>query len=261
LSVSSSIKFLLREDPIEILSGLPFKQAGSTEDSRKKTEGFNQVFELPEFSDDSLREWERTPPLDARELPPFDVDKLAWYQPYSNYGPRAWGIYFDTVKMNHHALLVYAAAKSVRPELKPSTVVRAFWDEVMRHEREHAVQELTLAVLVQMGAHPPMDSNSVYSASAETFEALAAHYQHTDAVYRKPTSDAIDRNFVRHVTASIRKPAGYIDWDQINLDSAAESAFGLSFAPDMAVDIAIRLRKQVRKVVDNRLVDIPIYVG
>jgi hypothetical protein len=111
-----------------------------------------------------------------------------------------------------------------------------------------------------MGAHPAMDSNSVYSASAETFEALATHFEHTDAVYRKPTSNSIDRNFVRHVTASTRKPAGYSDWNQINIDSAAGRAFGLSFAPDLAVEIAIRLRKQVRKVVDNKFVDIPIYL-
>jgi hypothetical protein len=205
-------------------------------------------------------EWEDAPPLDIREISETDIDILAWYQPYSNYGALAWGIYFDTTKMNQHALLVYRVAKSVRPGIKPSTVARAVWDEVMRHEREHVVQELTLAVLVQMGMHPPMDSNSVYFASSKTFEALATHYQQTDAVYRKPTSNVIDRNFVRHITSKIKKPSGYCDWDQINLDTATEDAYRLDFMPESALGLAVKLRKLVRKVVANNYIEIPVFM-
>ena len=260
MSANSNINSLLKIDALELLKGLPFAPAEVSDIKHERPLGYNRVFELPDFQDDLFLEWEEFAPLDIREVPETDVDVLAWYQPYSNFGEVAWGIYFDTAKMNQHALLVYRVAKAVRPDIRPSTVVRAVWDEVMRHEREHAVQELTLAVLVQMGLHPAMDSNSVYFAASDTFEALAAHYQQTDAVYRKPTSNTIDRNYVRHITSSIKKPLGYEDWDRINLDEAAKQAYGRAFFPDSALEVARRTRKLLRKVLGNTYLELPIYM-
>lgn len=260
MSVNGSINSILREDALELLKGLPFAPKDSSENSSETGERFNRVFELPEFPQDNFLEWGQTPPIDAKEIPETNIDLLAWYQPYSNYGPAKWGIYFDSEKMTQYALKVYAAAKLTRPQIKAATVFRAVWDEVMRHEREHAVQEITLAVLVTIGIHPGMDSHSVYTAASESFEALATHYEHTDAVYRKPSSDVIDRNFVKHITASIEKPAGYRNWNRIDLDFAAEKAYGFAYAPDLTLDVAIRVRKLVRKVEANKFVDIPIYI-
>lgn len=260
MSVNLSINQLLKVDAIELLKGLPFSPPDSRLRDRGTTEDFNRVYELPDFSADDFLEWRGTPAINIREIREVNVDLLAWYQPFSNFGDEEWGIYFDIAKINEHALKIYQVAKSVRPQINPSTVVRIVWDEVMRHEREHVVQELILAVLVQLGIHPPMDLNAVYSASNGAFEALATHYEHVDAVYRQQNRDVIDSNFVRHITSRIQKPSGYSDWDDSDLDVAIKKAFGSLIESDITLIVALRLRKVVRWVIGNSFVKVPIYL-
>lgn len=260
MPANKSIIEVLKIDALELLGVLPYKPANPHEELDERSLGANRVNELPDLPRDLAREWEDSRPIEVRDLPETNIDLLAWYQPFSNFGQAEWGIFFDTSKMNQYALMIYSAVKAVRPGVRAETVHRAVWDEVMRHEREHAVQELTLAALVELGVHTALDFNTVYSSSSHVFEALASHAQHTDSVYRSPGSQTIDRNFVRHITSTAPKPAGYRDWDRIDQDVAIERAYALSFIPDLAVTLAVRLRKQVRKVKGNSYIQIPVYL-
>ncbi len=221
---------------------------------------FRRVTKLPTINQEAIHDWKNTRAISVQEFEPTDIDVLAWYQPYSDYGPDSWGIYFDEAKMNSYARGIYALAKRVRPLVSPHLVQQVVWDEVMRHEIEHAVQEVTAATLSAF-VHGLNDSSlGVYAKLPHSFEALATHYMHTDARYRSRRGAPGDFDFVRHVTASAPKPPGYQDWNNVDITVSENNAFGLPL-PFQVSTLADHIRKCLKQPFSAKFLEIPIYVG
>jgi len=252
-------------DPISVIeTGL--KQAHKDMENpdafaeRRGNSDFRRVTALPKLDGDSLHEWKNTGPMSIEDLEPQDIDILAWYQPYSDYGPGSWGIYFDEKKMNSYALRIYAVVKSIRPLTSPQLVQQSVWDEVMRHEIEHAVQELTAAALNVSASTMPETSLSVYRKNPQAFEAIATHYMHTDARYRGRRGAPGECEFIRHISASARKPPGYDQWNKIHITSAENGAYGLPPATQV-LDVADYIRKCLKEPFSSKFLEIPVYLG
>ena len=227
---------------------------------RRRGIAFHRVTNLPTINQDEIHEWENTRPFVLEEFEPTDIDLLAWYQPHSAYGPSSWGIYFDEAKMNSYARSIYALTKRVRPLVHPHLVQRVVWDEVMRHEIEHAVQELTAATLNSFLFPTSGSALDVYRRQARTFEALATHYMHTDTRYRSRRGAPGDFEFVRHVSASAPKPPGYRDWNKIDITSSENNAFGLPLQVQVS-QIAGYMRKCLKEPFSAKFLEIPVYIA
>jgi len=234
-----------------------------TEDNfaeRRRNRQFKQVDSLPKLDADSAKSWGHIEASQSEELEPTDIDILAWYQSYSDYGPNAWGIYFDTAKMNSYALKIHAFAKRIRPNIKPQLVQQVVWDEVMRHEIEHCVQELTGALLATLPLHKKKTALEIYHRDPRAFEALATHFQHTHAKYRPKGSAVSDFEFIKHITAWAPKPDGYKDWNRIDVAQAENAVYanGLSFD---VTKIADHIRRQLQKPFSSNFLRIPIWLA
>jgi len=226
---------------------------------RRGNSDFRRVTALPKLDGDSLHEWKSTGSMSIEDLEPQDIDILAWYQPYSDYGPSSWGIYFDEQKMNSYARKIYAVVKGIRPRVSAQLVQQTVWDEVMRHEIEHAVQEFTAATLGVSVSTKPESSLSVYRKNPETFEALATHYKHTDTRYRSHRGAPGEFEFIRHISAIARKPPGYNQWNKIDITSAENAAYRLP-ATTQVLDVADYFRKCLKEPFSSKFLEIPVYL-
>lgn len=227
---------------------------------RRSQLDFRRVTELPKLNSDSLHEWKDSKALNIEDLEPQDIDILAWYQPYSDYGQSSWGIYFDEKKMNSYAQRIYSVAKGIRPLVSPKLVQQIVWDEVMRHEIEHAVQEVTAATLSAFVYKISDTALGVYGKNPLVFEALATHFKHTDARYRNRRGTPGDFEFIRATTAAAPKLAGYRDWNKIDITSAENGAYGLPFSYQV-VELADYIRKCLKEPFSSKFLEIPVYTG
>lgn len=266
MNTTRVLRILSEQDPIQLLAnGLRQSYLDSPErkqqdpfEKRRAQRKFEPIIELPELTSEEIESWKQIEANPFEHVESIEIDLLAWYQPYSDYGPSAWGIYFDEQKMNSYARSIFAAIKRVRSRISPQTVHRLVWDEVMRHEREHCVQELTAAALSTF--FTPIDKSSleIYSQKADDFEALATHFQHTDTAYRSQRGAPGEFNFAKTLTAATTKPAGYKEWNRIDVPRTDASIYeGNKFAD--VHKIANQFRRQIKKPVSNPYLVIPVY--
>lgn len=236
------------------------EQASDAFSDRRSKSEFRRVLELPKLDSDSLHEWKNTTPMTLEDMEVQDIDALAWYQPYSDYGQASWGIYFDSKKMNAHARQTYAVVKGVRSLVSPKLVHQVVWDEVMRHEIEHAVQEVTAATLSAFVQNIPSSALGVYGKNPLTFEALATHFKHTDTRYRSKRGAPGEFEFIRTTTAMAPKLPGYRDWNRIDIKAAEDGAYGLPMRVPVS-EIADYVRKSLKQPFSAKFLEIPVYVG
>lgn len=262
------LKILNTLDAIELLAtGLEQRHLDSANGNpldpffqHRANRQFARITALPELTSEASSEWRQIEPLHPEVVKPVAIDLLAWYQPYSDYGPQAWGIYFDEKKMNQYAMSIYAAVKSVRSEVAPRTVQGMVWDEVFRHEREHCVQELTASALSALYSPIAKSNLELYYTDIDAFEALATHFQHTDTHYRSSRGVPGELNFAKAVSAIVSKPKGYDQWNRIDVPRTDSALYERNIFPDVH-KIANQFRRNLKKPIDNPYLDIPVFVG
>ena len=268
MNTKRALQILKTIDIVELLStGLQQRyltpNEGDVEDpfaERRGQRQFERITELPELSIEEASQWGQLSPLGFGDTERVAIDLLAWYQPYSDYGPNDWGIYFDEEKMNGYARDLYRVAKAVRSDISPKLVHSLVWDEVLRHEIEHCVQELTASSLSLLFTPIHKSSLEIYRQDPSSFEALATHFQHTHAAYRTKRDAPGEMNFAKTASAGATKPAGYNNWNRIDVPITESGLYEGNKFSDVH-KIANQLRGNLKKPILNPYLDIPKFIG
>lgn len=222
--------------------------------------GANRVLELPVSDKQKLRAIEDLS-RDSDWKVDTHVDVLAWYAPFAVYGPTRWGIYFDTSKMDDFVSGILGRVWRVRSDIKSKDVEQVVWDQVLRHEIEHCVQELVVALGVMDGVSLLSKTPFEYLKSQMIkTEALASHFETIDPVYR-PGLKQSDRRLIESVLANRSRPGEYDLWNKIDITVQIRSLENVMNGPlhfsSTKLDAVQRTVRNPRKA---PFLDIPIYL-
>jgi len=190
----------------------------------------------------------------------ISADVLAWYVPYAIGGDDYWGIYFAADKIEDFAERVYALSYLVRPDITRNQVRAFIWDSVARHEVEHSVQELAVARLLLNAHGLPAKVAPTFLRDGGPIEALAAHYEYTDANYRaaaKGTNKA--SAYLVHLVAGLQNVPEYRDWGNLNIIDA-ENQFEAHYSLSKPKRVMAELRKKTQGKFDSDFLTIPTYL-
>lgn len=226
----------------------------------EKTTGANRVSDLPVSDEEKLRAIEDLS-QDSDWKIDTKIDLLAWYCPFAVYGPTKWGIYFDTSKMDGFVAGILGRVWLVRPDIKSKQVEQVVWDQVRRHEIEHCVQELVVAlgVLDSITLHSKSPFEYLKSQMIKT-EALASHFETVDTNYR-PGANQSDRRFIESVLSSRTRPGEYDLWNKIDIKGEIGSLENVMNGPLRSGTTTLNdLQRKVRNPRKAPFLDIPIYL-
>lgn len=234
----------------------------------EKSKNANRVNELPESSYGKRKEIEDI----ARrkmDMLPRDIDKettsvevLAWYSPFAVYGPKLWGIYFDKTKMDEFVAEMVARVWIARPDIWSGQIEQVVWDQVRRHEIEHCVQEISVALAIYDGLlrHGQSPFEFLKFQGVRT-EILASHFESVDPVYRRGFGQVNDRRFIESVVSSRVRPGEYNLWDKADVVEEASRIEAIVNDPLVRPTIALRhIQAKIKNPAKAPFLDIPIYL-
>lgn len=197
---------------------------------------------------------------DSASASNVSADLLAWYVPYAVAGEEHWGMYFDVVKMERFAELVYALSYRVRPDITRTQVQTFIWDSVTRHEVEHGVQELTVAKLVLGAPGSRAHLTPTFLSDGGLIETLAAHYEYTQTNYRTAAKGPNQAsNFLVHLVAGLQNLPEYREWNWMNIIDT-EDQFEAHFSLSRNTKFMPELRKKTKGKFDSDFLTIPAYL-
>lgn len=228
----------------------------------------NRINEIPESSFGKLKEIEDIAKRKMDMLPrdldkeTTSVDLLAWYSPFAVYGPKGWGIYFDKTNMDEFVAEMVARVWIARPDIWSGQVEQVVWDQVRRHEIEHCVQEIAVALAIYDGGsthgQPPFE---FLRSQGLRIEILASHFESVDPVYRRGFGKVNDRRFIESVVASRVRPGEYNLWNKADVNKEVSEIEAIVNGPLSYPTIALRhIQAKIKNPAKAPFLDIPIYL-
>jgi len=203
---------------------------------------------------------ENMPPEVSREIQERGIHAIAWYLPYRFYGEKAWGIYFDSFAMTRLSIEIATLARGIDPSITNTEARKVLYAEVMRHEIEHAIQEILLAKSLQAGAIDVGRAKVAdFSKKGSYRETIASHFEHLESLQGVRGVDKRSQNIIRHVSESLGEPSVYRDWRNVSiaeLDNRYERELGVS-SPNQ--DLSKEVRGLVGGRIQSKYIDIPAY--
>jgi hypothetical protein len=217
--------------------------------------GPKDVGKFPEHLDQ-----ENVTPEVAEVIRESSIDAIAWYLPYRFYGEQAWGIYFDSFAMTRLSIEIATIARQIDPSITNTQARKVLYAEVMRHEIEHAIQELLLAKSLQSGTIDVAKAHAAdFSKKRSYRETIASHFEHMDTLQSVRGVDQRSQNIIRHVIEAIGEPPVYREWRQesiASLDSRYETELGVTLPKQ---ELSNEVRALVGGKRSSKYIDIPAY--
>jgi len=189
------------------------------------------------------------------------LHEIAWYLPYRRYGQARWGIWFDAFAMTRLSMEVATIARLINPGITNSESQKVVYASVMRHEIEHAIQELLLAKSVQANDFNLADlTNAPFNVPGSYRETIASHFEHLDSLSGLSKIQTSRVNLIRHALQGMAAPPVYDAWRSTSiqhLDNTYESDLGV-------VENLGTISGEERRLVNGRskssYIDIPVYL-
>lgn len=199
-------------------------------------------------------------PVVLGEVAEKGIHAIAWYLPYRIFGANKWGIYFDTFAMNRLSMELGTIAREIDPSISNTSARKVLYAEVMRHELEHAVQELLLAkAILNKSITRASVKSANFSKRGSYREAIASHFEHFDKLEGLRGVDPRHVEILRHVLKNQNKPGVYNHWKTNSiesLDSTYEIDLGIVSNIGEASASERELFRGKRK---SKYIDIPTY--
>jgi hypothetical protein len=203
---------------------------------------------------------ENMSPIVSGNIRERGIDAIAWYLPYRFYGDKAWGIYFDSFAMTRLSIEIGTLARRIDAAITNTQSRKVLYAEVMRHEIEHAIQELLLAKSLSAGTiDVPRAKAAEFSQNRSYRETIASHFEHLDTLQGIRGISQREINILRHVIETLGEPPVYEDWRSksiVDLDIRYEQDLGV-------VSHNQELSNEVRELVGgkrkSKYLDIPTY--
>lgn len=207
------------------------------------------VEEVPFHPQEPIQNISKFRPRDVGKLPPSvdtenmgpevseiirtrGIHAIAWYLPYRFYGEHNWGIYFDSIAMTRLSIEIATIARTLEPNITNTQARKVLYAEVMRHEIEHAIQELILAKSLEAGTIDVARVKSASFSQKRSYrETTASHFEHMDMLQSVGTVNKRHVNIIRHVIESQGEPPVYCEWRSrsiIDLDLQYERELGVA---------------------------------
>ena len=190
------------------------------------------------------------------------IDTLACYKPYRLYGEEQWGIYLDIFAMNRFSVEIATKARILDRSVKNSEARTVTYSEVLRHELEHAIQELILAKAVARGFFDLSNiDDKKFNKTGSYRETLASHFEHLDAIPRVKGLEIRKVNLIRTVLSSAPAPRVYGEWksrDVQQLDERYERELGIWSGGEPSSSIERRL---VNGSFKSDYLTVPVYAS
>jgi len=199
-------------------------------------------------------------PVVSREIQERGIHAIAWYLPYRFYGAKAWGIYFDSYAMTRLSIETGTIARQIDPTITNTQARKVLYAEVMRHELEHAIQEVLLAKSLKAGTiDVPKAVVAKFSKKGSYRETIAAHFEHLDPLQSVRGIDLRRQNVLRYVIERIGQPPVYCEWKHksiADLDGYYETELGVT-SPRQ--ELSNEVRSLVGGKPRSKYIDIPVY--
>ena len=203
---------------------------------------------------------ENMPPEVTREIQERGIHAIAWYLPYRFYGEKAWGIYFDSFAMNRLSIEIATIARQIDPSITNTQARKVLYAEVMRHEIEHAIQEILLAKSLQAGTIDVSRAMAAdFSKKGSYRETIASHFEHLEALQGVRGVDVRRQNILRHVIETTGEPPVYSAWrhESISyLDGRYETELGVTLPTQ---ELSNEVRSLIGGKIRSKYIDIPAY--
>ena len=203
---------------------------------------------------------ENMSPVVSGKIGERGIDTIAWYLPYRFYGDKAWGIYFDSFAMTRLSIEIATLARRIDPAITNTQSRKLLYAEVMRHEIEHAIQELLLAKSLNEGTiDVPRAKAADFSQKRSYRETIASHFEHLDNLHGIRGISQREINILRHVIETLGEPPVYADWRYksiADLDMRYERELGV-VSPNQ--ELSNEVRELVGGKRNSKYLDIPAY--
>ena len=189
------------------------------------------------------------------------IDAIAWYLPFRVYGETNWGIYFDSFAMSRFAMEVATKCRKLNSAITNSVVQQVLYASVLRHELEHAIQELALATQIKAGTISTGQIRSAsFSRPGSYRETIASHLEHFDPLVGVSGMSVRDINIVRHVLREFPSQGPYGQWRNETLDSLDyRYEFDLGRTHDLG-ELSSELRREIGGRSSSKFIEIPVYL-
>jgi len=188
------------------------------------------------------------------------IHAIAWYLPYRVFGPKKWGIYFDVFAMASLGREVATKARKINSAIGNSESLRVLYASVLRHEIEHAIQELLFAKALRDGYIGLQELPSKnFSRPMSYRETIASHFEHLDELLTIKGIYGSKTMLIRKMLQDVPSPKIYDDWkgsEIQSLDSQYERE--LNF-PASQVEMSDRERSLLAGRARSSYIDIPVY--
>jgi len=159
-------------------------------------------------------------PVVLDEIAEKGIHAIAWYLPYRIFGEKRWGIYFDTFAMNRLSFEIGTIARQLDHSISNTSARKVLYAEVMRHELEHAVQELLIAKALKNKSITRASVKSAnFSKKGSYREVIASHFEHFDKLEGLRGEDGRHVEILRFVMKNHHKPGVYNRWRSESIES------------------------------------------
>ena len=197
----------------------------------------------------------------TRILEEEGIHAIAWYLPYRIHGEANWGIYFDSFAMNRLAFETATTARLLDPSLKNSEARRVLYASVLRHELEHAIQELMMSTALVSGSITrPQFASKSFARPRSYRESAASHFEHLDELRSISNIERRKVNLVRYVLQEVPAPQEYRAWKSASvfgLDEKFESELGMPLPRGIRTQ---ELRELVGGRASSPYFEVPVYL-
>jgi len=188
------------------------------------------------------------------------TESIAWYVPYRSHNIQEWGIYLDILAMNEITLYLADKSRQLKSNILNSSVFAIFYAEVIRHEVEHAIQDIVMAQAINEDkATLEIVSDPNFRHNLKYLETIASHFEHTDPLRLNQKVSVEETNIIRFTTQSLLVPPEYGDWknrDILELDLKYHQALGNDLKDSLSSE---KVRKLTRSQSRSDFIAIPVY--
>ena len=141
------------------------------------------------------------------------IHGVAWFLPFHMFGPDNWGIYIDRYATTRLAIEIATLAREIDESISNFEAQRFVYATVMRHQIEHATQEILIARAVAAGKFEVVQLLDAPFNGAENYrEVLATHFQYYEGRRAQPNIDTVKNEIIRQVFQEIPLPDFHEDW-------------------------------------------------
>jgi hypothetical protein len=176
------------------------------------------------------------------------------------YGESKWGICFDTFALNRLSFEVATSARQIDSSITNTEARRVIYAAVLRHELEHAIQELVIAEAVVAGVIGVTELwNQEFSNTGSYRETIASHFEHLDVLKNVTKVPPRKQNVIRRVLQRLPAPMVYRDWEFVAVDQLDEKFEKQLRLQTNTESVSSQVRTRVNGNYRSRYLEVPLY--